>query len=249
MSGIDYSKWDHFGDSSDDEEQETTAPRVTRLDKPSRISTTQGQDGFTVVPNESKPIAVPSQTTSSSSSSSDIPGEWTVKGGVSEITETTIYWTQERYSITMRLVAPEYSSFTVKVHGILSFVDRSSAAATASSSPRLVVWRKDKKSPAKQKVWFEGGLPHAVHYAQDDDKDIDWSVERFHERPYLVFTLYKAVPMEGVFIWWKRPLTQCPEIEWRSESDSSSNAAFQEAWAEAHKQFKAMVADKKKTSI
>lgn len=246
MSRIDYSKWDHFQDSDDEEEQDTDAPHVTRLDQPSRITTTQGQEGFTVLSEEKKKQAAAAASAVKANSSTDLPEAWTEKGGVAELPEATIHWTQDRYSVTMRVVAPEHISFCVKVEGILPYVDRNCAATTASS-PRLVVSRKDKKSASEQTVWFQGDLPHAVHLAQDEEEDVDWTVERINGVPCLTLTLYKATPMVGVFVWWKRPLVQCPEIEWRSETDA--NSSFQQAWEEAHEQFKTNVANKKKTII
>jgi len=75
---------------------------------------------------------------------------------------------------------------------------------------------------------------------------------------FLMITLYKAVPMQGMFVWWRRPLMQFPELALEqvkkdtnsisstgSDSNTSKDAAaassshdFLQAWDEAHKLFK-----------
>ena len=132
-------------------------------------------------------------------------------------------------------------------------------------------------------VLFEGVLPHPVHLEHDDEGEqtIDWSVVmREHEketvtteneneeagtrsssrcRRFLMITLYKAVPMQGMFVWWRRPLMQFPELALEhvkqdtnstsstgSDSNTSKDATaasfsshdFLQAWDEAHKLFK-----------
>lgn len=52
----------------------------------------------------------------------------------------------------------------------------------------------------------------------------------------MTITLYKAVPMEGITIWWKRPLVAMEEIslDWRDQA----SGALQDVWKEAHEQFR-----------
>jgi hypothetical protein len=47
--------------------------------------------------------------------------------------------------------------------------------------------------------------------------------------------------MEGVVLWWRQPLTQFPEIEAQQANPNfatQKSQAFQQAWQEAHQQFK-----------
>ena len=61
-------------------------------------------------------------------------------------------------------------------------------------------------------------------------------------RRFLQIQLYKAVPMQGMFCWWQRPLTCFPEQEVDGSYDHPTNAKkkeeFQKAWEEAHELFK-----------
>lgn len=269
MSRIDYSKWDHIGDSSDDEEQkqEDATPRVTRLDQPSRIVTHHGQEGFDVLQPPTKETTASisrgkkeSSNTTTDTSTTAVPvSSWTEKGGVAELklqqaeesSPIIMYWTQDRYTVTLRVPVPhDRPVLNVQVKGILSYEDRNCAASTLSP-PQLTVRSKAKKSVTDFNLWFQGDLPHAVHLAQEEE-EIDWSIERLRgddddNNRYLTIILSKAVPMEGVFVWWKRPLLQCPETEWRNETDASSS--FQQAWKEAHEQFQANIATREKTVI
>jgi hypothetical protein len=234
MSRIDYSKWDNLQDS-DDEEQQSPEPRVTRLDQPSRIVTTRGEEGFSVQPND-PPRSRPTRT----AATNKIPTAWTEKGGRVELEDTdgvVLYWTQDRYSVTLRVPAPE-GPLEVQVTGMLNYVDRN--CATAASSPKLIV------RCGKEAIWWQGDLPHPVHLTQDSDDDVDWSVERINQQRYLIIILYKAVPMEGVFLWWKRPLLQCPETSWKNEGNSNS---LQQAWNEAHTHFQENIANREPKEI
>lgn len=65
------------------------------------------------------------------------------------------------------------------------------------------------------------------------------SVERHSNKKVVLVTLYKAVPMEGVCIWWRRPLMNFPEIDIvNNESAPSKSKEFLQAWDEAHRLFR-----------
>jgi hypothetical protein len=85
---------------------------------------------------------------------------------------------------------------------------------------------------------------------------VDWSVEHSsssststnHIR-LLTLTLHKAVPMQGLSLWWRRPLMDFPEADLDSVRGSGSSSSgkgaastnskeFLEAWEEAHKIFR-----------
>jgi hypothetical protein len=134
------------------------------------------------------------------------------------------------------------------------------------------------------RVIVDDELPYPVHMTEEDEEDghddydgkrcnIDWTIVRKNEqrqgcttavlplaeRRYIQFTLYKAVPMYGLFLWWRRPLMQCPEIDVRrqqngsdgrtnamsSNNDTQSSEKFLDAWNEAHTIFKNNMKDRK----
>ncbi len=241
---IDYSKWDKLDVSSSSEDEDDRAtPRVTRLDAPTSV-TFGGKDG-----SISAAAATPSQATTKSSASTtpslptttttkSTPTSWTDQGGLvttktSDGQEQSLYWSQDRYSVTLRLALPSGEKVkSVTVDGILPYSDRCSAVG--STKPRLVC------SSGTAKL-LEGELPHPVHLAEDDDDVVDWSIEDTNGR-FLVILLHKAVPMQGLSVWWRRPLMEFPEADIhavRGEGNQgNASKEFIEAWEQAHKIFR-----------
>lgn len=178
---------------------------------------------------------------------------------------------------------------SVDVNGILPFSDRH--CATGSTRPvlrcqgiitnannnnnntKVISVNKNNNNidPNNLVLFLEGELPHPVYIAEDDDDDVDWSVVRDDSsRRFLMITLYKAVPMQGIFVWWRRPMMQFPELDLQQVKDdpttttpaasSSSSAAgstiepaasqdFLKSWEEAHKIFREEKMKKKKTLV
>jgi hypothetical protein len=249
-------------------------PRVTRLNAPSKVTFGGNQNNNNnnnnndriVNVEESSTQAMPTTTASSLSSSTTKTltqsrsttqvENWTQKGGVVVVTTTNhdttnrqLYWCQDRYSVTLRLTLKEDEKVeSVKIDGILSYADRHSATGT-TTKPHLTCRRVKQQSKDTEDtnnvIILEGDLPHPVHYAEDDDEDIDWCIVRDDDGSnnhqnnstrYLQITLYKAVPMVGMFVWWRRPLMQYSEIEsWMG--DHNNYEEFRHAWEEAHKIF------------
>jgi hypothetical protein len=237
---IDYSKWDHLEDYSDDDDDEevttSSTPRVTRLDAPSQVTfgggaatlqTSSKQQQQTVTTTSA---ITPAASSTKASGTSDDDNTWTQKGGQATIPSLNrqVYWTQDRYSATLRLELFDGKVTNVKVEGVLPYADRH--AAVGSTKPRLQILLDDNN------VLYEGDLPHPVHLAQEDE-DIDWSFERRQGNRFVVTTLYKAVPMQGLTVWWKRPLMEVPEIEMENEKPGASQE-FLQAWEEAHRMFR-----------
>ena len=262
--GIDYSKWDHLDEYSDDDDgngdgvvESNASPRVTRLDAPSSVTfggsdnnaievdssmkqnatavsttaTTEAKMGLTVGNNAIGPAGKANAGTERLEKEEE---KWCVKGGkVTSNDNRQIYWTQDRYSVTIRcqLFGNEKPKL-VSVDGILPYADRHCAMGT--TKPLL------KTVEGKNKILLEGNLPHPVHLANDDD-DIDWCIERRKNKDgdtkFIAITLYKAVPMQGLFIWWKRPFMEYDEINIDQEPSQASKE-FLQAWEEAHKLFK-----------
>ena len=158
-----------------------------------------------------------------------------------------------------------FDSLQVFVQGILPYSDRCCAMGT--TQPQLIVrYQCDHQSSVSESdcIVIQETLPHAVHRAQEDEDDedlvvhhgqsnhsnsknnVDWSIERddANNTPYVCLTLYKAVPMQGMFIWWKRPFLSVPEAEWdttsstqQQQQQSERATALQDAWQEAHRLF------------
>lgn len=245
MSRIDYSKWNHIVESDDDDEEEEEryeAPRVTKFDQPSRI-TTQVDGSFQVAPPNAA-AASPSHesavATKETAPTDDIPSAWTKKGDHVVLSDNTeLWWSQDRYSVTLRMALDhcDVKIQKVQLQGVLPYSERHLATGSFQK-PRLVVRLANDNS-----IWFQGELPHAVHLAEDadDDNDIDWSVvQEGSTRRYLTLILYKATPMAGMFHWWKQPFTQCPERPCHDDDNhdhSNSGHSFQQAWKEAQTQF------------
>ncbi|GAX11383.1 hypothetical protein FisN_22Lh056 [Fistulifera solaris] len=251
MSRIDYSKWDHLEDSDDDynnnddndNDNASTAenhrPRVTKLEQPSRITT---QADGTLLVEPSSPTTTNKQPVIMNhyqpvTTEDEIPSEWIIKGDhvILENNIIELWWSQDRYSVTIRIrLASEMKIKSVQIEPILSYQDRH--CATGTQTPVLKIHTSDGS------VWFEGSLSHPVHLAENDDDDtVDWTIVTHQHQKYLTMILYKATPMAGMFVWWKRPLLQCPERSLETDDDNDSNndsrRAFQQAWTEAHQQF------------
>ena len=164
-------------------------------------------------------------------------------------------------------------------------------ATTAANASAVAAAR----TAASSRIIVDDELPYPVHLAEEDEdsdsdnmktdrdgegRSIDWTIVRKSEPPsgqgqgqhaaiskrYLQVTLYKAVPMYGIFLWWRRPFMQCPEVNIQHNnkcngsgvsgdssvnaegSATSSNEKFLEAWNQAHKIFKENIKDGKNQS-
>lgn len=232
-SGIDYSKWDHFDDSScSSSEEEHPYPRVTRLEAPSQVSTRD--DGTisiqqTSSTHDSTGASIPISTkTKKKKSINDYIQEWTLHGGTCGDT-SLLYWSQDRETVVLRMEIEKRranSSIHVTLQGALPYRNRH--CATTETCHLCITHENDV-------VMLEGDLPHPV-YVQDDDDDVEWMVETVLQHKYLVITLYKATPMPNMTLWWKRPMTQFQEINGIVPTTSNSSK-FQEAWTRAHDEF------------
>ena len=203
---------------------------------------------------------------------------WTENGArlIVPQNDLELYWGQDRYSITIRLALPlsrnvKGKDLHVRLTGAYRYSERFSAVGSNDRVASLVVeWKNPVTSVVE--TLLQGDFPHPIHTPEDcdmeeDDQDggdgteLDWTLDRVTERNgksntgqekvYWCMTIFKAVPMEGVVIWWRRPLTIFEEI---SATEANPNAgidggdkaeAFQNAWEEAHRQFREKVQSKK----
>lgn len=249
---IDYSKWDNIDCSSSEEEEEqaSSTPHVTRLDAPSRVTRTA--DGQLVVEQqkteESKVQQQQSRSRSQQQTKANHIENWVENGSqVKTASGLDLFWSQDRYSVTFRLALPSNDipgkHIQVKLQGVHPYASRSIAVGNDKvASLKLIT------SNNNNTVLLEGDFPHAIHAAEDnvseDNNTADWEIDRVVEAgkqvSYWVMTVQKATPMEGLVIWWKHPLKQFPEIEARqaNPNNSAKAEAFQQAWDEAHRQFR-----------
>jgi hypothetical protein len=247
--GIDYSKWDRM-EFSDDDADEDDGPRVTRLEQPSHV--TLSQTGEVSIRSQQSPgdtaetIVSPSLSfPSTKKEASGIPSSWTEKGASTALTDSggaqSVFWTQDRQIVTLRFRVPSdrtSKDWKVSAKGMLKYADRN--VGVSSEKPILKIAQGDF-------VLVEKALPRHIHGPQDADKKeesaVDWTIERSLEVAYVTVTLLKAAPMDGVVVWWNRPLEGAAEISMDWRESSASATGFQQAWDEAHDRFRQKMAE------
>jgi hypothetical protein len=258
MPNIDYSKWDNLDDCSSSSEEygsNDATPRVTKLETPSSV-TFGGEKTEVVVDaaaasktssssDEKKSAARAAAGAPTTSSTKPLHNEWTDRGSQLQTEDgRTLYWSQDRYSVTIHLqLRKQERATSLNVRGILPYSDRCAAVGRQKSYLECF----GNNTETKQNVTLiQGDLPHFVHLAQDDDS-VDWSVVTGSEvgltGRYLQITLHKAVPMQNMFVWWRRPLMIFKEqqVDGRYDGGGGANKTseeFQKAWDEAHKMFR-----------
>ncbi|KAL3794420.1 hypothetical protein HJC23_012957 [Cyclotella cryptica] len=210
-----------------------------------------------------------------------------------ENTEITlpIYWSQDRYAITFRLGFPPLlfpsKSIRVRVTGALNYKDRFSAVGSGAMSGykagdgqddsafgaiEIVSLATDKS----ETLLLSGKLPRPVYLNQGEDEigfDIEDNIAadiESNNTKFVTIVLPKAVPMEGMIIWWERPLLGFPTIDVslindrnnsmervmsveeynasmdrkqsaKTKGESSKKEAFAKAWRDAHEKFREKV--------
>jgi len=200
----------------------------------------------------SSPPVEPSVSNASSTDTTphnDTLNGWTRRGGSLETTDhRALFWSQDRYVVQLRLELKGTETIDrITVDGILPYSNRHCATGTIKT--RLCMFGKQLPSTSHDVSipLLEGSLPHPVHWSQDDEsedlKSLDWLIERYptaDNRRFAVLTLHKAVPMHGLFVWWKRPLLQFEEIILDDEECGRSGASkdFLQSWDEAHRLFR-----------
>mmetsp|Transcript_15912 Transcript_15912/g.39935 ORF Transcript_15912/g.39935 Transcript_15912/m.39935 type:complete len:237 (+) Transcript_15912:158-868(+) len=228
---IDYSKWDNLDVSSSSEDEDDAKPRVTRLDAPTKVTFGGGSVSATKAATPSQAPSTKPPTPKSTTPTS----VWTDHGGLLKTKggERNLYWSQDRHSVTLRLELSTGEKIkSVAVDGILPYADRWSAVG--SIKPKLVVFR------SVDVVLLEGELPHPIHLEEDsDDGIVDWSIEDTNGHRVLCIILHKAVPMQGLSVWWRRPMMEFPEAELGEvRGEGGTSKEFLAAWEEAHKIFR-----------
>ena len=246
--------------------------RVTRLDSPSSVTFGGRRKEVTAVsknlPCSSKPLVggenpspvplgPPSQVSQSvTESKGSPPPSWVDKGGAQTLDNgTQLFWSQDRYSVTLRLAitSGERKHWFLQLKGHVSaFRDRN--VAVSSERARLIIWRSsssDGVGVGGSTFLVDDTIPYPVHWEEgcEEDEEVDWSIEEGHHlregSVYFAVTLHKASPMDGLVLWWKRPLEQCKEIDPQiAKTSSSTSMEFQQTWKDAHEQFRQKMSGK-----
>ena len=158
----------------------------------------------------------------------------------------------------------------VQLKGVKNYSHRFSAVGNTTTASIRVTYHSNDNNDNNMVVLLEGEFPHPIHASEDEDDYMnedtvytssDWSIDRptttttttvssnsneskhstQPQQAYWVMSLSKAMPMEGVVIWWRQPLTQFPEIDVHQANPNATtqnSQAFQQAWEEAHRQFR-----------
>lgn len=286
MSNIDYSKWDkiELSDDDDDDDQASYA-KVTKLDAPSKV--TFSSDGFTVqkdtsvLSNEIKkrsPTSDPKLSEESrdlsyhemkkkNRSCDEIEASriqyLTKNGGIYKDINPpccTAYWCQDRneaiVSISYDSTSIKSSDIRVELSGALKYADRHSAVSVGSSSlnGRLNVY-----DSCKGITLFQGNFAYPIHLAEGEEQgDVEWEIDVTDANHKLIrITLYKAVPMMGVTLWWKKPFVHFDDIdvvtgvEGRTNvgNDGSHHHEWKKTWEDAHEMFKEQIKNRERQII
>ena len=322
---VDYSKWDRmdFSDSDDDNDTNQLSPRVTSLDSLGRV--TIGTDGSLEIGKSSLPPQPSKKSAAVDIASEKVKAEevrkerklqqWkdqlTRNGGEHYTTvqykqntdiKLPIYWSQDRYSVTLRLGFPHLlfpsKSIRVQVLGALNYKDRFSAVGSGSMSGYRDVDQDGSTaygaveiisvdSDKTKTLLLSDKIPRPVYMNQNED-EIGFDIEDnlgVETNPssgdtkctkLISITFPKAVPMEGMVIWWENALLGLPKIdttnisertnpvdkvmtveEYNNSMDKKQTAspgdakkeAFAKAWNEAHLMFREKVKAKEKQEV
>jgi hypothetical protein len=224
-SNLDYSKWDRMnfsdseeeGSSDTDDRAHTTSGtgagtgsksnndlcRVTRLDRPSRVTLSHGEvhveetpsalatvTASTDVPSSTaKTIKTKTATTSAAETSSSpnketpstttitttLPASWTARGGFVEA--YSLFWSQDRYTVQLRFQLPVIpAKATTRASGTRPFDCRVSGILPYEQRHSAV-----QSSHASLVItdnttgseWFRDDVAYPVYAAQDDNDDND----------------------------------------------------------------------------
>ena len=243
---IDYSKWDklHYGSSSDEEENQ---PRVTKLNSPGKVTRTP--DGTITFEKNATPVEKNATETPSKDKLTHNGGSY-----IDPKRNNQILWSQDRYEVQISIPYCASSihtkSITVECHGILPYENRYCATTNLLSNTvkdnethgSLTI--KGKNTNNDKITIFQGMLPHFIH-SPEEEEDIEWCIETTNSiKNYtnlIRITLLKAVPMEGVFIWWDQLVRDGPKINLdliEGRSGKEKEGSFKDVWNEAHDLFR-----------
>ena len=179
-----------------------------------------------------------------------------------------LYWSQDRYAVTLRLGFPpsvfSTKSIRVRVVGALKYCDRNSAVGNGGIGERepsfgsieIVSVARDHGQSNEETVLLRGRLPRPIHLNEDED-EIQYEIEdNLCITPsgddqvctkLVAVTLPKAVPMSGMVLWWDCPLVGLPKIEMSFVDEKRET--YKQAWDKAHEMFREKVKARERQSI
>ena len=149
----------------------------------------------------------------------------------------------------------------VEVSGALNYKDR--FAAVGGNRP---IDRENDSSKgeiiirASSYILFKGQLAYSI-YLPENEEEVDWEIDASDSSKKLVkITLLKALPMQGLTIWWSKPFLTYPEIDVvrdikdRDKKKTSGQSVkdheqMKSVWDEAHRMFKEKVKNREKEVI
>jgi hypothetical protein len=194
-------------------------------------------------------------------------------------TDNMTYWSQDRNEVILSIAFDfktiRSKDIRVSISGALTYRDRCAAMSNAHTL------RSDSGSESgsegkgslnvvggthQEKLILQGELPYFVHLPEAEE-DVDWEIDVTDPNEKLIkITFLKAVPMQGIVIWWSRPLVHFPEIDVIQDIDgrggnlkSSENSQrvpalsdqdkMKKAWEEAHTMFREKMKKKQERTI
>ena len=254
---VDYSKWNHI-DVSDDEEDYSNKPKVTRLNG----GTVQiGPSGSEILDETSKETTQckKANTTLSSSSNSNsskitsVDRNLMCKNGASL---DRFNWSQNRSEVILYV---KVSSDVISKNLVVKLINGK------------ILEIKDKSNSS---ILFTNTLKYTIkideEFLDEQSNIIDWEIRNYDNERYIVIGMCKLSPIPNSIFWWNQVFVDdavvidVTKIQGRNTSstatsgtdsnqdgkdNSNINNASQAVWDEAHKLFFEKIKSKEKISI
>jgi hypothetical protein len=183
-------------------------------------------------------------------------------------TRNVVYWSQDHKEVVLSIVFDHNliasKDIRVETMGQLNYEDRYSAVGSIcfdqveGSKGKLTVQAVDRE---KTLVLLQGYMAYPFHLLDGEDQ-VDWEIDVNNELNIKMvrITFLKAVPMQGLTVWWSRPLLHFAEIdvltgvEGRAKTGnnnelSSKHNEWKRAWDEAHEMFKEKIKNREKNVV
>ena len=236
---VDYSKWDHFHDSSSDEDEEDARalPHVTKLDSGTRVSF--GRGGVSFQPAAKPPDAAAAAAAESAKQKSIVEkrhAELTRNGGEEE----SHLWSQTREDVHVAVFVPR----DTRARDVSVVLTPKPPPSAPVRHPHLTV-----------RVRGAVVLDDDVAYPFDDDEDeLDdcYELQDYDDtRRVCIVEMRKvhvAGAMDSVVLWWDQALVGDSIRDVKDFVDADHSAAgeerkrkWAETWEEAHRMFREKV--------
>ncbi len=212
---------------------------------------------------------------------------------IDPLTQRQTFWSQDRHEVIFYIPfdGTQIPSRTIRVQvkGAFHYKDRFSAVGgnrpldadgnnTHGSKGELLVTTTatttaSSSSSTERIILFKGSFAYSIYLPEDED-EVDWEIDATTEKnpnhsKLIKITLLKALPMQGLTIWWNKPFLGYPEIDVVKDiqdrdgkktrnkdgnmNDNTTSAKNHEemkaVWDEAHRMFREKVKNRQKQSI